>query len=48
MSRIKKIKMPRGILGSKSGTTSNIAISKNGVIQISKESRNIAKKIISN
>ena len=44
MSRIKKIKQKRGVLGSMSGTTSPISISKNGVITISKENRTITKK----
>lgn len=44
MSKNKKIKIPRGILGPSSGTTSPIQVSKNGVITISKENRIIAKK----
>ena len=47
MSKETRIKIPRGILGQQSGTTSPIQISKNGVITISKENRIITKKIIS-
>ena len=44
MYRIKKIKMPRGILGKLSGETTLIKINKKGVITLSKEFSTITKK----
>ena len=44
MSRIKKIKCPRGILDKQSGETTPIKVNKKGVITLSKENRIITKK----
>lgn len=44
MSNSKGIKQKKGVLGKLSGTSTPIQISKNGVIQISKKLRSIAKK----
>ena len=44
MSKKKRVKQLRGILGPGSGTTTPIQVSKNGVITIAKELRSLAKK----
>lgn len=44
MSKNNKIKVLRGILGSLSGSTTPITISKNGVITIQKKLRSLTKK----
>lgn len=44
MKKSKKVKVHQGIEGALSGSTEFLTISKNGVIQISKKCRNIAKK----
>lgn len=44
MSKKKRVQIKRGILGAGTGSTDVIEVSKNGVIKISKENRNITKK----
>lgn len=41
MSEVSKVKVNNGILGSYSGTTDFLTVSKNGVIKLSKKSGNI-------
>jgi len=44
MSKKNRVTIKRGVLGNGSGQTDVIQVSKNGVITISRENRNIAKK----
>ena len=46
-SKNKGVKIKQGITGPGTGTADFLTISKNGVIQIKRENRIIAKKIIS-
>ena len=44
MSKKKRVEIKQGILNAGTGSTDVVQVSKNGVIQISKENRNITKK----